>query len=726
MRALNKLTIANLKKNRKRSIVTMLGVALSVALVFAVIAIGTSFWNTMRDYAISEYGNFHESFEFVPGDKVSIVENAHGVESAYYAKGVNLTGEYLYLAGSGSPLPSKLYEPISNLDDAARTSDQEYIVFVRYTNPKRHERYGKDIGYALSDADVNVEARRVNSQLLLFDGDIDYNTSTILTCFAALLLGIIVIASIFTIRNSFSISTTERTREFGMLSSVGATPRQIRRSVFLEAGIIGVIAIPAGILLGFAAALALIAITNSLLGIDQNQLSLFIPLWAILLDVALGFVIVLLSSASAAIRAGRLTPIEAIRSSQDIKAKNKKIKTNRLIQSYFGIGGIIADKNLKRSRKKYRTTVVSIVVSVAVFVGMSSFVIDGQRIIDMAFPDYGANYIISGGETKDYEKVVQKFQLDDYVIHQDLRTKNGITASVLSNEYFEKYAKSVGIKDNFDHAVILNNYIAESHSNGSHSIKQVMTDYKSGDKYKLVMETESGERKELELEIAQVTNQNPMGISINENPSFYISDNYYQRDKLVFAEGYTTMFANPGDRAKDITQYLLERQAKENPERDAEKSIITGFDMKAQREEVNNIVLLGAIFMYGFIVVVALIGVTNIFNTITTNTQLRAKEFAMLKSVGMTDDEFNRMIRFESILYSFRALLIGLPIGILISFGIHYMLVESNIDLPYQLPLIPIIISVAVVAIMINVIMHFSVRKIAKQNIIETIRQDTV
>lgn len=726
MRALNKLTIANLKKNRKRSIVTMIGVALSVALVFAVIAIGTSFWNTMRNYAISEYGDFHESFEFIPGDKVSIVENAYGVESVYYAKDVSLTGEYLYLAGSGSPLPSKLYEPIKELDDAARTPEQEYIIFVRYTKPKRHERYGKDIGYALEDAGVNYEARRVNSQLLLFDGDIDYNTATIFTCFAALLLGIIVIASIFTIRNSFNISTTERTREFGMLSSVGATPRQIRRSVFLEAGIIGVIAIPVGIVLGLIAALALIAITNSLLGIEQSQLSFFIPLWAILLDVALGFIIVLLSSASAAIRAGRLSPIEAIRSSQDIKAKNKRIKTNRLIQSYFGIGGVIADKNLKRSRKKYRTTVVSIVVSVAVFVGLSSFVIDGQRIIEMAFPDYGADYIISGGDVDEYEKIADKIKLEDYVIQQDLRTKNGIAATILSSDYFEKYAKSVGIKDNFNRAVIFNNYIAESHSNGSHSIKQVMTDYQPGDKYTLKMETESGVAKEVELEISQVTNQNPMGISINERPSFYVSEKYYERNKLVLADGYSMMFANPGDRAADITQYLLEKQTNENPEHDAEKSIISGFDMKAQREEVNNIMLLGAIFMYGFIIVVALIGVTNIFNTITTNTQLRAKEFAMLKSVGMTDDEFNRMIRFESILYSFRALLIGLPIGILISFGIHYLLLESNIDLPYQLPLIPIIISIAVVAIMISVIMRFSVRQIAKQNIIETIRQDTV
>ena len=130
--------------------------------------------------------------------------------------------------------------------------------------------------------------------------------------------------------------------------------------------------------------------------------------------------------------------------------------------------------------------------------------------------------------------------------------------------------------------------------------------------------------------------------------------------------------------------------------------------------------------MYGFIVVVALIGVTNIFNTITTNIQLRAKEFAMLKSVGMTDDEFNRMIRFETILYTLRALLIGLPIGILISYGIHYLLIESNISLSYQLPLIPIIISIAVVALLITFIMRYAVRQVSKQNIIETIRQDTV
>jgi putative ABC transport system permease protein len=98
----------------------------------------------------------------------------------------------------------------------------------------------------------------------------------------------------------------------------------------------------------------------------------------------------------------------------------------------------------------------------------------------------------------------------------------------------------------------------------------------------------------------------------------------------------------------------------------------------------------------------------------------------MLKSVGMTDDEFNRMIRLESTLYTLRALLIGLPIGIVISYGLHYLLGEGGISLSYELPIIPILISIAAVAILISVIMRYSVRQVSKQNIIETIRQETV
>ena len=115
MSVLSKLTRANIKRNKKRSIVTMLGVALSVALLFTVIAIPTSFWETLKQFQISQYGNFHQSFEHIPGDKVNIIEQAKGVESVYYASPVTYGEKYAYLEESASPIPIDLYEKINTL-----------------------------------------------------------------------------------------------------------------------------------------------------------------------------------------------------------------------------------------------------------------------------------------------------------------------------------------------------------------------------------------------------------------------------------------------------------------------------------------------------------------------------------------------------------------------------------------------------------------------------------
>ena len=721
MSVLSKLTKENIRKNLKRSIVTMIGVALSSALIFTIIAIPVSYFESMKSYERAEYGDFHESFEYIPGDKVHIVEEAVGVESVYYAEPIKLTLETAYLEGSDQPIPAKLYTRLDSLTDEQRTPDQKFIVFVRYTKPKRNIRFGKDIGYALEDEGVTGITARKHTNLLRYDGDVDYNTTTIITCLGALVIGVVVIASIFTIRNSFNISTTERTHEFGMLSSLGATPRQIRRSVIIEALYIGVVAIPVGIVLGIAATLLLLLASNSLLGLEDIVMRFASPWWLYVAVIVLGLVIVWLASASAAIRASRLSPIEAIRSTQDIKVNPKKLKTNRFLASYFGVGGVIASKNLKRSRQKYRTTVISIVVSVAVFVGLSSFVIDSQRIVRAFIPDFGANYIVSGGSIEDYQAIVDKFHLNDYVIQRSVRTSGAISVISLSSNYFEKYAQSVGIRDDYEHAAILNNYITETHSNGAQTVKRVL-DYNAGDNFTLKMYIEEGEPEttELRLTISKLTDKRPMGLEAIEMPTIFISDNFYAKDQLYFDNYSDYLFANPGDASEGISAYLLEKMDVE-----AERHMY-GLDIGSAREMADNLIMLAAIFMYGFIIVVALIGVTNIFNTIYTNIHLRAKEFAMLKSVGMTDQEFHRMIWLESILYTLRALLIGLPLGILISYGVHSLLVNGGVTLPYELPLIPIIIAVLVVALLISVIMHYSVRQVSRQNIIETIRKDTI
>ena len=104
---------------------------------------------------------------------------------------------------------------------------------------------------------------------------------------------------------------------------------------------------------------------------------------------------------------------------------------------------------------------------------------------------------------------------------------------------------------------------------------------------------------------------------------------------------------------------------------------------------------------------------------------LRKKEFAMLKSIGMTKKEFNRMIRLESIFYGVKSLVIGIPIGLVLSYGM-YTVFRNSMEMNYILPYKSIIVAVIFVAVVIGIIMKYSMSKINKQNIIETIRNDNI
>ena len=142
-------------------------------------------------------------------------------------------------------------------------------------------------------------------------------------------------------------------------------------------------------------------------------------------------------------------------------------------------------------------------------------------------------------------------------------------------------------------------------------------------------------------------------------------------------------------------------------------------------KEEKAMILVIKIFLYGFIIITALIGTTNIFNTITTNMALRNREFAILKSIGMTNKEFRKMINYESFIYGLKALIFGLPVGIALSYLI-YTVTSDVYTTAYQLPIIPIVISIIFVFAIIFVTMRYAVKKTKNQNIIETIRKENI
>ena len=387
MGVLQRLTLENLRKNKRRTIVTIIGVTLATALMLAVAGIVTSFQQMMIDYSKAEVGDYHDMYENVSAEDLTYVEDNVQVESYYYAeplttKQIDEELYEMYQTYQNEPYQRNLYEELKTIE---KKPGKQYNIFVRYKEPKDYETARENIVETLEKETGEPINVRTNGDLLRAEALAmnDAFLSTLLYL-AAIVIGIIIATSVFVIRNSFSISAAERAKQFGMLASIGATPRQIRHSVLFEGLVIAGVGIPCGLALGSLAVAILVLIINFLLdGIVLGKVAFSMPFWIFPLAILLSLGTVILASLLPAIRAGKMSPIEAIRGGKEIKIKARRLRTSKLVNKIFGIGGVIADKNIKRSRKKYRTTVISIVLAVATFVGLSSFMGYGEKTLGL-------------------------------------------------------------------------------------------------------------------------------------------------------------------------------------------------------------------------------------------------------------------------------------------------------------------------------------------------------
>lgn len=471
-----------------------------------------------------------------------------------------------------------------------------------------------------------------------------------------------------------------------------------------------------------------------------------VPLLPILLSIVISAITIYLSCIIPAIRASRISPIEAIRGNEDIKIKAKKIKTSKLTKKIFGIGGVIASKNLKRNKKKYRTTVISLVVSIAIFISLSSFLDYGKRAVGLYYTDMKYNVDVYNGDIELYNEIAQLNNIDDYSYsfttsaiidiekygseygkeisninrtyyeeaERETEYQDTIAVIMFSNDYFKKFIKELGLNENdYKNIAILEDDEFEYNEDGT-SVLRNYYNIKEGETITINLNGE-----ERQVTIAKRSDQRPMGFegSYATGGWIFVSEDFMEdKDNEIISTG---MYINSSDASqleRDINNIIADNDSYKNVH-------ITNLAEFADQER--RILLLVSIFLYGFITVITLIGVTNIFNTITTNMILRSKEFANLKSIGMTTKEFNKMIRLESLLYGLKSLLIGIPIGLLGSFCI-YQAFKNSVDFGYMIPWVSILISIIFVFIIVGATMKYSLSKINKQNIIETIRQDNI
>lgn len=888
MSLLNRLTIKNLKLNKHRTIVTIIGIMLSMALITAVASMFFAAKESLIEYEISQKGNYHYSFRELTVEEASEIEQNRKVEETYLTSNIgyailngiqNEDKPYLYVKSMTTEsmenlglqlkegrlpenenevlIPShlktngrveiKVGETITldvgtrmleedgtvlnqsnpyfgdDMETLVDTETKEYTVvgivnrpateiegytapgytaitymdqpaatdvvdvYARYTKDGLKERYqvtahilgidaeafeliNSDEFLSLTEEEQDAIYAKTgdekydygcNSYLIQLEtGFLKDPTLASLASACVVVVIIIIFTSVFCIKNSFDISITEKIRQYGMLSSVGATRKQIKRNVYFEAVILGVIGIPLGLLLGHLASFILCIVTNKLmLDLMAVHLSFSFSLAAIVAAVVLGFATLLLSARQSARKASKVSPIQAIRNSEEIKISSSKVKSPKIIRRIFGVGGEIAHKNLKRSKKKYRTTVISITVCVTVFVALSSFVNMGYDMIKTEFA--ASDYNISMGKlySEDYHAKSKQVrgleginQMSNVVMttmecHNGDFTKDYLEANpevgkpyvdesgetkewtdsmnlvVLDEETFREYVKELHLDyDKVKKQGILSNvvYSGVYEEDGSYiDVEMDKYTFKKGDVIEGGVWEYSDESKdifhELNVEIGAVTDQMPFGVYTGMAEATLLVNEMYL-DVVAGAESYEYIFIDAAD--PDQIQDEIEKIYAD----------VDNYNLNNLAEDaraVQSVITLVGVFLYGFIIVISLIGVTNIFNTITTNMNLRRREFAMLKSVGMTRREFNHMVMLESFFYGVKSLIIGLPLGCVLSVLLYHVMTEDMM-LQYHLPVRPMILSAVAVFVLITCIMRFSVGKIGKQNIIETIRNENI
>ena len=881
MKILNKITVEDLKLNKKRTIVTILGISLAVALMCAVTSFVSSFQSAIVERTKKIDGSYHLLINDINSEQLKYIKNNPNIDKTFVTqqigygvingtneddrtyfevkayddegfkdRGINLvagrlpqndneilitdtmySGDITLANGSKVTirdkykLGDKIELDIGSLDINLLTNklNNAYLTDNGMENQIKFDRNAKEFqskevkeytlvgiisnvqGYGSSSLPISLLVTKLdnidtsknmgvgvilknpqntyqlkdnlvnnlkinsnniseNKELLRYLGVFPSDTTTkTVIILAIIVIGIILFTSIFVIRNSFNISLTAKTKELGMLASIGATSKQIKRSILFEGFIIAIIAIPIGIIIGLLAIYIVLAIVNHLLMdygiVDNFNLKFVISPIAIAVSVIVSIIMIFVSSLKPAKRASKITPIDAIRETNDVKVSSKRLKTSKLTKKLFGIPGEIGAKNFKRSKKKYRTTIFSITLSIKLFISMNAVIENVFKASDYMYSENGEDNIIVSTPSSDekvkyeyFDKILKLDNIEKYAIVKEfsvfagepylseqykkltnyenekdgiktkVETQNEVNVSIVSvgDVQYKEYLKELGLTEE----EAQKKGILYDQFWGKQEDKRIQYSYlniKSGDEleFEYLKENEENPVK-VKLPIILKTDKTPMSM-FKENdgePVIIISDSLMKEyeDSLQAVNLRTT-----GIYIKTSDPDKLEREIADIDI--TNKNMI--FNTKQSKKQNETMSLILSIFSYGFIIVISVVGITNIFNTITTNMALRNREFAVLKSVGMTNKEFKKMINYESLLYGIKSILYGVPIGLILSYAIYKVMSES-LQTEYRFPLIPVIISILVVFIIIFITMSYASKKSQKINLIETIRSENI
>ena len=908
MNVFNKVTLESLKKNRTRTIVTIIGIMLSAAMICASTTLVSSMQNFVLRCEIYSSGDWHGAvYDAAYKDYEDIRDSGRVSFAAYaqvlgYAKidSANERKPYLYVLGGdaasgyfetmpvhlllgtlpkdsteiilpehlstngkvnyklgdtvtldvgdrmldgrrlGQDTPiyaydSETHTEVMSSERFENTEPRTYTVVGIYERPT-FEDYSAPGYTALTAADTNSADQSpihcyfklhkpagvydfmkemgytqeyryaYNTKVLLYSGTAPFDS--FLTAFyslAAIIIALIVFGSVSLIYNAFSISVSERTRQFGLLSSVGATKKQLRKMVLFEALAVSAVGIPLGILVGIGGiGITLLLIGDKFFSIVRADIPmrLCVSWQAVVIAAVIALITVLISAWIPSKRATRVSAVEAIRQSMDIKVSGRPVRTSKLAYKLFGLPGVLAGKHYKRNRKKYRTTVVSLFMSIVLFVSAAAFTdymmesAEGGLASDQFDLIYAAESDASSAMTPD---ALLELLFSEQNVTGGTYTKKQFLQGDISREYVtamyaDRFADfGMEREDAAPKELGISGYlyfVADAEFNRllkKYDLKEA--DYYDRDK-PLGIALDRNIELDRRLE-KYVTLDTLKGDGCVIEGLYYVEiDGYYRKDSRIDENGNKVVLYQNRDNENDIIELPYEEsfakytlrsektieeapffvsrstpvainmiypysmlesvvpEAALNQFRNTEYFLTSSnhtasfenlatmltenglssrqlFDYAANAETNRNVITIIRVFAYGFIVLISLIAAANVFNTISTNISLRRREFAMLKSVGMTQKGFRRMMNYECLLYGSKALLLGLPVSCGITYLI-YRAVTTAYETSFHLPWAAIGIAVLSVFLVVFATMMYSMSKVKKDNPIDALKNENL
>ena len=882
MNIFNKVTLQSMKKSRTRTIVTVIGVALSAAMITAVSTFAVSLQNYMVNGAIQKYGGWHVEFLGVPPSFVreqaadSRVADTAAFEEIGYAVlegGKNPDKPYLFLAGFSpntyASLPVNLisgrlpensgeilipahvaanggvgyrvgdrltlqvgnrrkggavlgqhdpYSPEETLAEAepaggdtmALGAEKTYTVVGICERPGFEESTapgytvitrwdGTDTGDNLSafvtlkqprqvrayaDGVPGSYARVFNDDVLRFMGlSDDAIFNGLLYSVVGILVALIMVGSIFLIYNSFTISLNDRVRQFGILLSVGATRKQLQNSVLFEGLCIGALGIPIGILVGIPGIKLVLSLVSANFGnimYDTVPLTLKVSVPALAAAAAVSMATILISAYIPARKAAGAPVMECIRQTGEVRLNAGTVKTSKLAARLLGLEGTLALKNFKRNKRRYRSIVLSLTLSVVLLVTASTFSSHLKRAAEGAVmdSDYDICFCARDMDEGELFALYDKLRTADGVYESSYQAVSAYTASVNTEDFSAGYRESAGygpggevvelpmdvqfIEDKLYWSFIESLGLSREEFTGPDAPLIAVAKAKKAD------EGETGKSSLINMFAGS-------GISLSLKPVMDVgpemggepqTDGAPEVDRcpcaglernvvLAFVDtipldtlpkppsevtpyvflavapyGVKADFVSPGTRTDLGLTFRSENPSQSTAEMEAmtrgagTACGYTLYNMQKILEQNRNTTFVVDVFTYVFVAMISLIAVANVFNTISTSIRLRRRELAMLRSIGMSDRDFRKMMSFECILYGARTLFLGLPMAGVLSWLIYRWMVWGGAEIDFMFPWNSMGISVLGVFLVVFVTMLYAVNRIRKENIIDALRDD--